>query len=410
MDASVFVGRQPILDRNGNLFGYELLYRNSEVNRFPNVNPEKATIGVLVNTFLTIGVDRVSGAYPSFINFTGELLAQDLYEHLNPARVIIEVLEDVEITPTLLTKLRKLKNQGFRIALDDFVLTKQYEVEKGLFTIIDFIKVDFFQSDRQERERIQNFVRIYPNVQLLAEKIETEAEFEEAKKAGYTLFQGYFFATPEIVKGAEVPSIEEHNFRIMDRLNTELPSIRDVAGLITQDMSLTYKLLRFINTYAFGIPRKITSIQQAIILIGLQETKKWIYIITLHQMGVGEGKGRTKVLVDYSLVRAKLCELLAKRKGHQNSDEFFLVGMFSMLDVILHRDWHEIEQDIPLSDNVMHTLMGEPTQMSPYIQLVIAVERLDVPRMKALCAELDIPMNDLCVYSQEAIRWGRQLD
>lgn len=109
MDSNVFVGRQPILDRNGNLFGYELLYRNSEINRFPDVNPQKATIGVLVNTFLTIGVDRVSGAYPSFINFTGELLAQDLYDHLNPARVIIEVLEDVEITPVLLTRLRKLK-------------------------------------------------------------------------------------------------------------------------------------------------------------------------------------------------------------------------------------------------------------------------------------------------------------
>ncbi|WOV84993.1 HDOD domain-containing protein [Sporosarcina jeotgali] len=410
MDASVFVGRQPILDRNGNLFGYELLYRNSEVNRFPDVNPEKATIGVLVNTFLTIGVDRVSGAYPSFINFTGELLAQDLYDHLNPARVIIEVLEDVEITPTLLTKLRKLKNQGFRIALDDFVLSKEYEVEKGLFPLVDFIKVDFIQSDRAERQRIQNFVRMYPNVQLLAEKIETEVEFEEAKKAGYTLFQGYFFATPEVVSGAEVPSIEEHNFRIMDRLNTELPSIKDVASLITQDMSLTYKLLRFINTYAFGIPKKIKSIQQAIILIGLQETKKWLYIITIHQMGVGDGKGRIKALVDYSLVRAKMCELLAKRLGQQNSDEYFLVGMFSMLNVILQRDWDEIEHDIPLSDDVMHTLMGKSTQMAPYLQMAIAVERLDLPRMKALCKELDIPLNDLCVYSQEAIRWGRQLD
>ncbi|WP_432354574.1 EAL and HDOD domain-containing protein [Sporosarcina sp. A2] len=410
MDSNVFVGRQPILDRNGNLFGYELLYRNSEINRFPDVNPQKATIGVLVNTFLTIGVDRVSGAYPSFINFTGELLAQDLYDHLNPARVIIEVLEDVEITPVLLTRLRKLKNQGFRIALDDFVLSKEYEVEKGLFPLVDFIKVDFIQSDRVERGRIQNFIRIYPNVQLLAEKIETEVEFEEAKQAGYSLFQGYFFATPEIVKGAEVPSIEEHNFRIMDRLNAELPSVREVAGLITQDMSLTYKLLRFINTYAFGIPRKITSIQQAIVLIGLQETKKWLYIITLHQLGIGDGKGRTKALVDYSLIRAKLCELLAKRLGHQNSDEFFLVGMFSMLNLILHRDWEEIEHDIPLSDDVMHTLTGESTKMMPYLQIVIAVERLDLPRMKVLCKELNLSLNELSVYSQEAIRWGRQID
>ncbi len=409
VEASVFVGRQPILDRRGNLYGYELLYRNSELNRFPNIDPDKATIGVLVNTFLSIGIDRVTGAYPSFINFTGELLVQDIVDNLNPARVIIEVLETVEITPVLMTRLRKLKSKGFRIALDDFILEKQYEVEKGLFELVDFIKVDFIQTDRQERERIQNFARVYPNVQLLAEKIETEEEFEEAKKAGYVLFQGYFFATPEVISGAEVPTIEERNFMIMEQLNAELPSVRDVASLITQDLSLTYKLLRFINTYAFGIPRKITSVQQAIVLIGLQETKKWLYVITLHQLGEGEGKGRTKALVDYSLVRAKLCELLAQRSGHQNSDEYFLAGMFSLLDIILCRDWQEISRDMPLSDPVIQTLMGKDTPLKPFVELAEAVERLDLERMKHLSAQVGIPMDDLCVYSQEANRWGRQL-
>ncbi|GKV69394.1 hypothetical protein NCCP2716_18920 [Sporosarcina sp. NCCP-2716] len=409
VEASVFVGRQPILDRRGNLYGYELLYRNSEINRFPNVDPDKATIGVLVNTFLSIGIDKVTGAYPSFINFTGELLVHEIVDNLNPTRVIIEVLEDVEITPVLLTRLRKLKSKGFRIALDDFILGKQYEVEKGLFELVDFIKVDFIQSDRHERGRIENFVRVYPNVQLLAEKIETEEEFEEAKKAGYVLFQGYFFATPEVISGTEVPAIEERNFQIMEQLNAELPSIRDVATLITHDLSLTYKLLRFINTYAFGIPRKITSVQQAIMLIGLQETKKWLYVITLHQLGEGEGQGRTKALVDYSLVRAKLCELLAKRTDHQNSDEFFLAGMFSLLDIILCRDWQEIGEDMPLSDPVMQTLMGQDTSLKPFVELAEAVERLDLVRMKTLSAQVGIPMDDLCVYSQEANRWGRQL-
>ncbi|MDW0110801.1 EAL and HDOD domain-containing protein [Sporosarcina aquimarina] len=409
MEQSVFVGRQPILDRNGNLFGYELLYRNSQENRFPNVNPEKATIGVLVNTFLTIGANRVTGSYPSFINFTGELLAQDFYSQLNPKRIIIEVLEDVEITPALVSRLRDLKQQGFKIALDDFVLNEQYATEKTLFTTIDYVKVDFIQSDRQDRQRIQHFVRSYPNVKLLAEKIETAEEYEEAKVAGYELFQGYYFATPEVVAGAAVPSVDYHTFQVMDKLNGELPKVKDVAALITQDMSLTYKLLRFINTYAFGIPRKITSIQQAIMLIGLQETKKWLYIITMHQLGEGEGNGAVKALVDYSIVRAKLCELLAKRAGYRNSDEFFLVGMFSLLNLILSKEWDEIEQDIPLSDAVMKTLTGERTKMAPFIELAQAVERMDVAETKRLCSELEIPMNDLCVYSQEANRWGRRL-
>lgn len=409
MEENVFVGRQPILDRSGNLFGYELLYRNSEENRFPNVNPEKATIGVLVNTFLTIGADRVTGSYPSFINFTGELLAQDFYHQLNPKLIIIEVLEDVELTPALVSRLRELKQQGFKIALDDFVLKDQYASEKALFTTIDYIKVDFIQSNRQERQRIQHFIHSYPNVKLLAEKIETEQEYEEAKAAGYELFQGYFFATPEVVAGAVVPSFDQHTFQVMDQLNGQLPKVKDVAALITQDMALTYKLLRFINTYAFGIPRKITSIQQAIMLIGLQETKKWLYIITMHQLGEGKGNGPVKALVDYSIVRAKLCELLAKRAGYRNSDEFFLVGMFSLLNLILSKEWHEIEQEIPLSDIVMKTLMAERTMMSPFIELVQAVERMDTEDTKRLCAELEIPMNELCVYSQEANRWSRKL-
>lgn len=410
VEASVFVGRQPILDRQGNLFGYELLYRNSELNRFPDVDPDKATIGVLLNTFLCIGVDRVAGSHPSFINFTGELLAHDIIDRLDPKRVIIEVLETVEITPALMTRLRKLKANGFRIALDDFILSKQYEVEKGLYPLVDYIKVDFMQSGPEERQRIQNFIRMYPNVRLLAEKIETEVEFEEAKKAGYTLFQGYFFATPEVVKGIEVPVIEESNMLVMEQLNAALPSIRDIAALITHDLSLTYKLLRYINTYAFGVPRKITSIHQAIVLIGLQETKKWLYIITFHQMGEGEGMGRTKALVDYSLVRAKLCELLARRAGYKNSDEYFLTGMFSLLDVILHKGWDEITKEIPLAEQVTDTLTGGDTELAPFLKLAEAVERLDMDTMEALSAQVDIPMDELCVYSQQANRWARRME
>ena len=155
-DINTFVGRQPILDQHGDIYGYELLYRNSYKNFFPNVNPEQATIGLLVNTFLTLGIDKVAGNRLSFINFTGELLAQDLFTNLDPERVVIEVLENVEITASLLTKLRHLKEMGFKIALDDFILQEQYSIHSQLFNIVDFIKVDYVDTTPAVRLEIEN--------------------------------------------------------------------------------------------------------------------------------------------------------------------------------------------------------------------------------------------------------------
>ena len=309
---NIFVGRQPILDLHGNIYGYELLHRNSEKNFFPGVNPEKATIELLVNTFLSIGVDNIAGESLSFINFSGKLLAQDVFDSLDPKRVVVEILEDVEITPSLLSKMRRLKDAGFSLALDDFVLHEQYKRNTNLFPLIDYIKVDFLASSIVERSEISKFVKKYPHITLLAEKIETEEQFNLAKKAGYTLFQGYFFAKPEIIKGFEIPSNVNLHFRIIERINSETPNINDIAELIMRDVSLSFKLLRFINSPGVGVPRKISSIKQAIVIIGLKETKKWMHVLALREIGGETANGRIQALVDYSLTRAKMCELLGK--------------------------------------------------------------------------------------------------
>jgi EAL and modified HD-GYP domain-containing signal transduction protein len=408
-DVNIFVGRQPILDKHGDIFGYELLYRNSHKNFFPNVDPEQATIGLLVNTFLTLGVERVSGNSLSFINFTGELLAQDIFSSLDPEQVVIEVLENVEITPSLLTKMRLLKETGFRIALDDFILQQQYSVHSELFKIVDFIKVDYLGTTPSERIGIEKFIKKYPAIVLLAEKIETEAQFEAAKASGYSLFQGYFFSKPEIVTGIEIPMNISLHFQIIERLHTEPPDIDEIVGLIMHDISLTYKLLRLINTYAFGVPKRISSIKQAIVLIGLRETKRWITVLALREIGDGTGNGRTKALADYSLTRAKTCELLAKKDGRQNPEEYFLAGMFSLFDVIMRRDWDAILQLIPLSDEVAHTVRGKQTEITPYLQLAEAVECFDWSRIEQLTTEMGITQTELSRCSIEAHRWTQSL-
>ncbi|WP_318615806.1 EAL and HDOD domain-containing protein [Sporosarcina sp. YIM B06819] len=403
----IFVGRQPILDQQGDIFAYELLYRNSNDNFFPGVDSDIATIGLLVNTFLSIGVEKVAGKSVAFINFSGELLAQDIFSGLNPDRIIIEVLEDVEITPSLLTKMRLLKEAGFKIALDDFILQEQYLIHRVLFEIVDIVKVDYLHTTEDERIEIERFIKRYPNIQLLAEKIETEEQFLHAKTVGYQLFQGYFFAKPEIITGIEIPSNVSLHFQIIELFNKESPNIDEIASLIMRDMSLAYKLLRFINTMAFQVPKRISSIKQAIVVIGLQETKKWMLIIALHEMGEGQGKGRIKALVNFSLTRAKMCELLAKHADKKNPDEYFLAGMFSFLNVIMKRDWDDILEQIPLSDVVARTLKGEQTEITLSLELSKAIEQLDWKQFEQLAEEIGITNSKLSAYSLEAYRWAQ---
>ncbi|WP_342508808.1 HDOD domain-containing protein [Sporosarcina sp. FSL K6-2383] len=406
----IFVGRQPILNRDGELFAYELLYRNSKDNFFPGIDSDKATIGLLVNTFLSIGIENVAGESMAFINFSGELLAKDIFTGLRPDKVVIEILEDVEITPSLLTKMKLLKTEGFKLALDDFILQNQYMVHKELFEIIDFVKVDFINTTLVERLEIETFIKKYPDIVFLAEKIETEQQFKQAEEAGYKLFQGYFFAEPEIITGIEIPTNVSLHFQIIEQFNRKSPNIDIVADLIMRDISLSYKLLRLMNTLVFEVPKRISSIKQAIMIIGMQETKKWMLVLALREMGEGLGKGRIKALVDYSLTRAKMCELLAEHEGKKNAEEYFLAGMFSLINVITKRDWDDILELIPLSDIVARTLKGEQTEITQSLKLAEAIERFDWVSLEQLAEKIDIDKAQLSAYSLEAHRWIQNID
>lgn len=409
-DYSIFIGRQPILGRTGNIYAYELLYRNSEDNFFPDINPEQATISLIVNTFLTIGVDQVTSGVPSFINFSGELLAQDLYMSLDPDQVVIEILEDVVITPSLLRRLQQIKEAGFRLALDDFTLQDQYVNQSQLFEIVDIIKVDFMHNSQEEMARIKTFLKDYPHLLLLAEKVETEAEYQMALKSGYHLFQGYFFAKPEIIKSAEIPVNTLVHLQIIDYFQKGTQSISELTDLIMRDVSISYKLLRFINSLAFDIPRRISSIKQAIVLIGLNETKRWLQVLMLHDLGKDLQNGRVTALVELSLRRARILELLAKYKRKQNKDEYFLAGMFSLIDAVMGRTWEDVLPLLSLSEGIIETLSGKETEITPYLQLVEAIERFEWKEVERLSVELGIPKTKVSEVYLQGLRWSQGIE
>lgn len=390
----LFVGRQPILDKQGNLFAFELLYRNNQENSFPNINPEVATIQVIVNTFLSPGFEQIA-AEKTFINFSAGLLVTTIFDTLDPRRVVIEVLEDVQMTEEIVGRLKQLKEAGFKIALDDFILEKQHYRYPILFEIVDYIKVDFLLASKEERRAVEGLKKSYPHLVLLAEKIETKAEYEEAKKDGYELFQGYYFSKPEIVKNGKLPSDALHYFELMRLLNDENSSVDQIAKVVMGDVSLAYKVLKQTNTYAYQSLERISSVRQAIVRIGLKELKRWVQFLAIYQEDFKGMEGRLKVLVNHSLVRANTCEMLAIQCGKKNADEYYMLGMFSLIDQILQRNRADIYPTMPVSTEIIETLCGIQTDMTIILEITEAIERMDYEKAIQLARLLGIKKKEL---------------
>ena len=372
----VFVARQPIFNKTESIFAYELLYRNSQQNSFPILDGDTATLEVLINSFLHIGIKELAEEKLCFINFTENLLDEEVFVRFPVNRIVVEVLEDIPITSELIDKIRTIKALGFMIALDDFVIQKNIPFYQDLFALVNFIKVDFLHTTPEERKAIEQITkRNYPHIVLLAEKVETRQQFQEAIEAGYGLFQGYFFAKPEIFKGADIPANTAQYTRLIGLLRNHSANVEQIAAEIERDVSLTFKVLKMINSPAVRKKSKIRSIKQGVLLLGLEELTHWLYVLLLHEIKV-KHVGDSMAIIEASLFRAKFCELLAKRKSSRNASEFFLLGMFSLIDTLLHQSMEKALQDIPISEDIIVTLLGAKTEMTPYLALAIACDEV----------------------------------
>lgn len=403
----VFIGRQPIFNLHEQVVAYELLYRNKNVNSFPDVDSDAATVDVLVNSFLSIGIDEVTKGKPCFVNFTENLLMSSIDEFLDPSQVVIEILEDVPLTPNLVKRVIELKSHGFKIALDDFILKENAPIYDKLFPHIDLIKVDFLISSLVERMEIENMVKEnFPHIKLLAEKVETQEQYRVAKHSGYEFFQGYFFEQPQIIKAMDIPANAIQYFHIISLLKEEEPNVHLLAENIERDISLTYKLLQMINNSSKRSKSKIRSIKQAILLLGLANLRKWIYLLALREFDDRADTDLFQELMRTSLFRAKVCEKLAKRSYKQNFSEYFLVGMFSLIDAILQRPINVILQQLPFSEAITETILGGQTEMTPYLEFSIALGKLDWQRLEELAPQINIEMASIDLLYNEALEWA----
>lgn len=403
----VFIGRQPIFNLHEQVVAYELLYRSKNGNSFPMVDSDAATIDVLVNSFLSIGIEEVTKGKPCFVNFTDNLLKSTLIDYLNPAQVVIEILEDVPIDSLLVERVKELKLRGFKIALDDFVLDHTVEVYDELFAHIDYIKVDFMLSSLLERMEIENKVKEnFPHITLLAEKVETRNQFDVAKHSGYQLFQGYFFEQPQIIQSTDIPANTLQYFQILALLKDEEPNVNTLAENIERDLSLTYKLLQMINNSTKRSKSKVRSIKQAILLLGLGELRKWIYLLTMREIDMKTDTDLFKELMQTSLFRAKVCEKLAKLSYKQNFSEYFLIGMFSVIDSLLQRPMSTILNQLPFPEEITDTILGKQTDMSPYLEFSIALGKLDWDTLDRLAPKFNLNMENMELLYKEALQWA----
>ena len=390
----VYVARQPIFDQQLRVCGYELLYRRSENNIFENVDDSLATADVIHNAYLVFNFRELTEGTRAFINFPQTLIEGEVPSLLPRQSLVVEVLEHVEPTEKLLQSLRSLRRQGYTIALDDFVFEEKYHPLIGL---ADIIKIDYQATPVDQQQKLID--ALGHRIEFLAEKIETPAEYEIAKRLGYKMFQGYFFSRPIVEHGAEVHPLRHTLIEMLKELDCPEPSFRRISAQIERSVDLSYKMLRTVNTVYQKGRRTIESIEQAVARIGLDELKRWSYLMLLRERQTSE----SKELIKQSVIRGKMMELIAEDTLTDGLPfDAFITGIFSSLDVILDEAMQTLIAELPVAPPVKAALLGEQNGLRKLLEDVIAYEQLTIP--------LHNTDSDWSQYYVEAIRWSRSLD
>lgn len=364
--ADIFVGRQPIFDSDLKVVAHELLFRSHDTDKSGVIDGEQATTQVILNTFLEIGLDRLIGNGLAFINMTRSFFIGDNPIPLPKERFVLEVLETINIDDDFKAALKNLSDEGYTIALDDVV---NPEDVASLIEIADIVKLDILGSDAADIRHYVSYMRPY-NVKLLAEKIETYEKFELCKILGFEYFQGYFLSRPNVVKGRSIPKARRTILRLLSELQKPDLEIRSLEKIIGHDVSLSYKLMRLINSAMFGTKERVGSLLQALTLLGIRQIKQWVSLIFLSKV-----EDKPRELLVTSILRAKMCEILAKALKYKNPDTGFTVGLFSLLDALLDLPLEDILAQLPLSDEINDALLRREGRFGELLKSVIAYEK-----------------------------------
>ncbi len=393
-EPQTLLARQPIFDRQLKVIAYELLYRNDDRDEADFLDGDQATSEVLLNSYTSICEKGTVKRVPAFINLTRELLVQQSIPLALKKHVVLEILEDVLVDEELIAAVGKLKADGFRIALDDFIFDEKYI---PLLKIADIIKVDILQLNK---EQLSEHVRILApyGVTLLAEKIETVEQLYECVDLGFKLFQGHFLSKPQVVKGKKVSANSITLIQLVQELQNPDITAQDIEGLIMKDPVLTYKLLRIVNSAAYSLVNKVESLNQAIVMLGMEQIKKWATLIAL-----SSSKDKPEELSRVLLARGRMCELLAEAMSYGNSSGYFMVGLMSEINALLDMEMSTLLEQIPLHEDVKSAIAEYNGPMGKVLAATMAYEKGEWERL----AEFDI--NDALYETayRHSINWAQ---
>jgi c-di-GMP-related signal transduction protein len=365
----IFVARQPVFTKKKKVFGYELLFRNSLENIFPNTDGDAATSNVLSNTFFSFGLNEILAGKPGLVNFTRDLIVQKTPLLFPKEHIIIEVLEDIGPEPEVIQSLKEFRKQGFKIALDDFVYDPKLD---PMISLSSMIKFDIMATPLDTLEPIIAAIKANHNTTLLAEKVETHREFEQAKGMGFNLFQGYFFSKPEILSKKDISSSQITKMKLISEAGQEEMNMAKIEDLIKKDLSVSFKLLKFINSAYFQRPTAIDTIKDAMLFLGIDELKKFIHVVVVSDLA----DSKPNELVRLSMIRARMCEQCGKMlKTRFTTEELFTIGLFSSMDAILDRSMADILVNLSFSDKIKDALLGQDKQYKQLHALVTSFEK-----------------------------------
>jgi c-di-GMP-related signal transduction protein len=394
-----FLARQPIFDREEKLFGYELLFRDGLDNHFHGEDVEAACRTTLDNSLL-MGLDLLCARSFTFINCTQEILLHGHATLLPPHSTVVEVLESVPPERDVYNACLRLKEAGYRIALDDWVPDDPRE---PLADLADIIKLDLIASPRGSWQRMADCYSKRA-IRMLAEKVETRADFVATRDMGFVYFQGYFFQRPVVLATNIVPTAQVNYLRMLEMATRAELDWVELEKLIKQEASICYRLLRYMNSAAFAFAREIRSVRHALSMLGEREIRKWISLVAT----IGAGKNKPGELVQSALIRARFCELLSSRVSGKNADDF-LLGLLSLMDAILGIAMEDLLRRVPVEREIKAALLGLPSRLLPLYQLMLAQESADWERCKDLAGQLQLAESDIAQAYVNAVKWARDI-
>jgi len=361
----IYIGRQPIYNQNLDVCAYELLYRpNNLRNEAGELDHNHATAQVLLNAFVGFGLDQLVGDKPAFVNLPRDFIVGNLPLPFPKERVVLEILEDVVVDAPLTRGVERLRDQGYDIALDDFIY---HETLQPLVKASKIVKIDFQALERDQIRTHVTALRRHP-VALLAEKVETYQDFDFAREQGFDYFQGYFFCRPKVLTSHSIPANRLSLLQLMSLVQRPDVEVAILSEAIGQDVALSYKLIRGLNSALYALPKPIESIRHAIVYLGLVQVKRWITLIALTSLS-----DKPTQLMVVGITRAKMCERLGEMLG-EIKDVCFTVGLFSVLDALMDTTMGTALSQLPLSDGIKAALLERAGGMGRILQAVMAYE------------------------------------